>query len=232
MVKLYQREIILALTVALSISIFAEEKRDRVVIMDTGIVPNEFNAQFLCKDGHMDFTGLGIEDANGHGTNIAGLIARGLDTTKQCITVVKYYHDTENMYNGQDPDTVLKASWAYLLTLQSKWVNMSFTGQDYMIDEYRTIKRLLDRGTKVMIAAGNEAKNLNTDCDVYPACYPFKSKNFYVVGAYDLSLSNFNGPVNLLQPGLNQRGHFGPLMSGSSQATANATAKIIKGVIK
>lgn len=235
----FNTEIILLLTVLLTVSVFGagssialKDPRDRVVIMDTGVASNAASLPYLCTDGHIDFTGTGIEDNNGHGTNIAGLVARGLDTTKQCITVIKYWNTDANPYNNRNIDDVLNEAWAYLLLLNPKWVNMSFVGEVYVTAEYKTIRTLLARGTKVIVAAGNESLNFDVQCNRYPACYSFKSPNWFVVGAYDISLSNINGPVNVVLPGLAQRGHFGPMMSGSSQATGNATAKIIKGLMQ
>ncbi len=231
----FKRELILLLVVLFTVGVFAQETRERVVIMDTGLTFNADSLPYVCKDGHMDFSGSTLDDNVGHGTNVAGLVARGLDVHKQCITIIKYYDRDgkgQDPYNGQKPHDVLVAAWAYLLTLDAKWVNMSFVGEIYVKEEYSTIKTLLERGTKVVVAAGNETLDFAVKCERFPACYSFKSPNWYVVGAQDLSVSNFNGPVNVLQPGLSQRGHFGPMMSGSSQACANATAKIIKGLIK
>jgi hypothetical protein len=231
--RLFKRELILLAVVLLTVSIFAKETRDRVVIMDTGINMGKDPLPYLCQDGHIDFSGSGsIQDNNGHGTNIAGLVARGLDTTKQCITVIKYYDTDTDPYNGQKDDIALVNSWNYLLQVNAKWVNMSFVGEIYVPQEYTVIKTLLDRGVKVAVAAGNEKLDLSIKCERFPACYKFNSPNFYVVGAYDVIQSNFNGPVNVLDAGRNQRGHFGPMASGSSQATANVMSKIIKGLIK
>tara|TARA_R110000868_G_scaffold66014_14_gene197079 strand:- start:9429 stop:10145 length:717 start_codon:yes stop_codon:yes gene_type:complete len=229
----FKRELILLAVVLLTVSIFAKETRDVVIVMDTGLTVNQDSLPYLCESGHVDFSGSGtIDDNNGHGTNIAGLVARGLDTKKQCIVIVKYYDTDKDPYNKQEPGEALDRAWNYLLTTNAKWINMSFVGEVYVQNEYSAIKQLLARGTKVVVAAGNEALNFDDKCERYPACYGFKSPNWYVVGAYDLSLSNFGGPVNIVLQGMNQRGHFGPLMSGSSQATGNATAKIIKGLIK
>lgn len=230
---LFKRELILLVVVLFTVSVLSKETRDRVIIMDTGINMGKDPLPYLCQDGHVDFSGSGsIQDNNGHGTNIAGLVARGLDTKKQCITVIKYYDTDTNPYNGQANDISLINSWNYLLQLEAKWVNMSFVGEIYVTQEYTVIKTLLDRGVKVAVAAGNEKLDFNIKCERFPACYKFNSPNFYVVGAYDVEQSNFNGPVNVLEAGWNQRGHFGSIATGSSQATANGMAKIIKGLIK
>jgi hypothetical protein len=196
--------------------------------MDTGIQKTEYSIPYLCKDGHLDVTGTSLDDSEGHGTNIAGLIARGIDIKKQCITVLKFYHTVENPSGNRTLDNTLRDSWAHIRKLNSKWVNMSFSGESYIREEYLTIKQLLKNGTKVVVAAGNEKKNLSVKCEVYPACYEFNIPGFYVVGAKDTEFSNFGGPVSIIEFGGWQRGYFGPLQSGTSQAAANWTAKLIK----
>lgn len=228
----YKREIILLIVVLFTSYVLGAETRDRVLVMDTGIQITEVSSRYLCKDGHYDATGAGIEDLIGHGTNIAGLIAKGMDERKQCITVLKYYHTDEDPYNKQDPNEVLSNSWNHILTLKVKWVNMSFVGPIFINEEYKLIKSLLNNGVKIAVAAGNESINFDNGCYRYPACYNIRSSNYYVVAAKNAPFSNHNGPVNVYENGTWQRGKFGPLMSGSSQATANAMAKIISGEIK
>ena len=54
------------------------ENRVRVAVIDTGI-DSELATPYLCKDGNKDFTGKGMKDVSGHGTNIAGIIAKKIN---------------------------------------------------------------------------------------------------------------------------------------------------------
>jgi len=44
----------------------------------------------------------------------------------------------KNPYNDMNPTTVLENAWDHLLTLNAKYVNMSFTGEQYILKEYQT----------------------------------------------------------------------------------------------
>ena len=64
----------------------------KIAVIDTGIKSEWKNRIKLCADGHKDFTGYGIEDKNGHGTNVAHLIDQ-YATGNYCIIVVKFFDE-------------------------------------------------------------------------------------------------------------------------------------------
>jgi len=103
---------------------------------------------------------------------------------------------------------------------------MSVAGPGFNYQEYDTLYNLLQSGTKIIVAAGNNSLDLSFTCDVFPACYFNDEPNFFVVGAKDLKMSNKKGPVNVKRPGKDRCG-FGICMSGTSQAAAEFTADLI-----
>jgi hypothetical protein len=224
----FKRELILLIVVLFTVSVLSKETRQQVVVMDTGIVLDKQSIPYMCTEGHIDLTGTGLVDNLGHGTNVAGLIAKGMDLKKHCLVIIKYYNTEENPTSGQNVGEVLDRAWDHLLTLNASYVNMSFTGEFYVHKEFKTIRTLLDRGVYVSVAAGNEGKDLTNNCLYYPGCYGFKSKTFFVVSSLDGTFGNRNGPVNVYEWGVNQKGLFGPTATGTSQATANWTANLLR----
>lgn len=205
------------------------DPRTRIAIFDTGIMLNKETRPWLCSTGNFDATGTGLEDREGHGTNVAGLITKYLDITKYCLVIIKYYHLPDKQTNRPEGITYADA-WNALLKSDAKYVNISISGDGYSLQEYKAIKTLVSRGVKVVVSAGNHKMNFNYyPCTIYPACYKMYSPNFYVVGAKNALFSNYNGPVKYYENGIDQRG-FGVLRTGSSQATANFTNKLIRGI--
>lgn len=216
---------LVALVGCIFLSLTAQaENRTRVAIIDTGV---DFSTAgpFMCKDGHKDFTGKGLTDAEGHGTNIAGIITRNMNRNTHCIQVLKWYHNGE-----KDKPEVVRArvlsALKRALEYKAKYVNLSMSGTLNSVEEYTAIYDLLESGAKVFVAAGNDGQNLNMKCDIYPACYHIHNPNFYVVANYNNSSSNFANWVKW-EDGNNVEG-FGHVSSGTSQATAVFLSKKLK----
>ena len=74
----------------LFVSIIANAE-NRVAVIDTGIIVNEKNAPYLCKTGHRDFTGMGLYDEEGHGTEVVNYIIDNAKTKNFCIVMLKFY---------------------------------------------------------------------------------------------------------------------------------------------
>ena len=87
--------------------------------------------------------------------------------------------------------------------------------------------------SKVIVAAGNESKDLSKDCSTYPACYRFNTPNFYVASnCIDKknkvlhTTSNYGGPVTDCEEGINvTAGNI--TMTGTSQAAALRTKRLL-----
>ena len=70
-----KRVLLTAMVLTVSLANAQQKSKTLVVaVIDTGIDAQAFNRHVLCKTGHKDFTGTGIQDRHGHGTHISGLI--------------------------------------------------------------------------------------------------------------------------------------------------------------
>lgn len=217
---------LLAVVIAVTSSsmAYAPEVRTRIAVIDSGITVTEAIKPYLCESGHKDLTGAGLEDHNGHGTNIAAIVAKGIDRSKQCIVIVKWYDSWRNKlaYTEGAIDAALDAG--------AVLVNMSYGGGDSSLEENRAVRRGLTKGVTFVMAAGNNGQNLSHDCNYFPACEFAGVKNVYVVGALDKNdtrayFSNYGKPVNAWALGVDVKAG-GRVMSGTSQATANVTARL------
>jgi subtilisin family serine protease len=107
----------------------------------------------LCKEGHKDFTNTGIQDNHGHGTHVAGIIAKFAVDANYCLIIIKYY-DSATVSSDNLSHTI--KAFEYLSTLDVDMVNYSGGGLEFSMPEYRSIKKLLDNGVIFVAAAGNE----------------------------------------------------------------------------
>lgn len=221
------KEFIVLILAAATIQCLSDT-RIKIAVMDTGITFTKENSKYFCTTGHFDATGTGLRDNEGHGTNVSGLISKGIDPKTHCIIMIKFYN-TATLTSKYSIDKTLLDSWEHLVDVHSSYVNLSLSGMSFDQDEYNTINLLLSRGTRIIVASGNDHINFNIiGCIVYPACYNFK-KNFYVVGARDVSVGNIGGPVKYFAKGYEQTA-WGITKTGTSQSTANFTSNLIRGL--
>jgi major intracellular serine protease len=201
----------------------------RVAIVDTGLDLTDTRfTKHLCKEGHKDYTDEGIQDKNGHGTHVAGIIAKFAMDANFCLVIIKYYSETVRI----DRWTAYLASLKHAVDLKVNYINLSSNGDGDSKFERELIKNNPD--IKFVVAAGNENKNLDVDV-TYPASYDYK--NVIVVGSTDkankkLPSSNYGKIVDHWALGKdvfstlpnNKLGY----MSGTSQATATITGWLVK----
>jgi hypothetical protein len=203
----------------------AAETRTKIAVVDTGISDSQILQPYMCENGVKNMTKYGRSDAHGHGSHIVHIIGSRIDVSKYCIVSYKVYHHPK-VYKPKS-DEAMKDSLKALKDIENrdyKYVNISMSG-GYSTTEYFTFKRLTRRGVKVSVAAGNDEVTFTKKrCEVYPACYKLR-KNFYVVSAKDMVKSN-KGWFTIKEKGKNIKS-YGGTMSGSSQATALWTAKLI-----
>lgn len=234
-----------------------------VAVIDTGISDSLKNSDMLCKYGHRDFTGTSLSDNIGHGTHISGLIDqyakdallseslsyRDLAATKSnyCQVILKFIDPFQS--NSSTGENMIKAiRWA--IDLNVDVINISAGGQIPLAEEEIIVKTALNRGIKVVAAAGNDSCELGgnyfnlvnglikkTTCNYFPAMY---DPRIYVVGNLNsdgtrATSSNYGNYVNSWENGMNRRsiGSTGSILtdSGTSQATAIKTGKIIRSLI-
>lgn len=198
------------------------ETRTKIAVIDTGISKAQELNSYMCKQGSINMTGFDKQDVNGHGSHIVHIIGSRINAKKFCIVSYKVYHDKGGLAIFRNTMKALKD-----INKQSfKYVNISMAGEINSIFEFVELKKMTDKGIKISVAAGNEGKDLDKVCDVYPACYIKNIKsNYYVVSAKDTSNSNI-GKFTIKEKGKNVMS-YGGVMSGSSQATAIWTSKLI-----
>lgn len=208
-----------------------------VAVIDTGFTYSQYTKNVkLCKFGHKDFTSLqemftppGIKspvpvDNHGHGTNIAGVIQDNAGEANYCIVVIKYYDpkaiDSNNLVNTIN-------AIKYATNIGAKYINYSGGGIMFDKTEKQTVQKFLDKGGRFIAAAGNEKSDIQK-LKYYPAMY---DSRIVSVGSMEkdghvANYSNYGKSISRWEYGTDVVG-FGIKMSGTSQATAIATGKII-----
>jgi len=236
---------LLAFLSALSLlSPYAEAKDCRKSPIKIAVIDSGFgyfgkgHKAHLCKYGHKDFssdtafyeaynTEVRVPlDIHGHGTNIAGIIDNYAKESgvNYCIVVIKYFSIN---HTGQQNLDASIASIRYATNIKVDYINYSGGGVDFSIAEAQAVKRFLDNGGRLIAAAGNENSNLDMS-SFYPAMY---DKRIIVVGNHTAHgvrsyLSNYGSPVKRWEVGENVNA-YGITLTGTSQATAVATGKIV-----
>jgi len=195
----------------------SNKKPLKVAVIDTGLNIDYMEQTPLCDSGHKDFTGEGLNDIHGHGSNVTGLIVNTASISGYCIIVIKAY----GFKNGKS-DFITQAL-NYVATLGVNVINISGGGKGHQPSEYLAIKKLLNQKVTIIVAAGNMDMDLNHNCNYYPACY---DKRIYVIGSTS-GESNHGTMVDTVINGTNKEA-FGVRMSGTSQSTAIFTGQMLK----
>lgn len=199
-----------------------DKLRNQVAIIDTGININQVDKKYLCRGGHSSLTdSKWYEDDIGHGTNIYNIITQGMNPNTSCIRIFKI---GDKNTDGNSISFNLNVVLNYLIDSKVKLINISMAGYGFSLIEHINLVRLVYSGKKVVVAAGNNNQNLDKKCDIYPACHAIYHDNFIVVGSNCGRFSNYGKVVDFYENGCNQGV---PMMTGTSQATAKKTNKIV-----
>lgn len=206
----------------------ANETRTKIAVIDTGVSYNQFLQPYMCEDGVKNLTKYGKSDAHGHGSHIVHIIGSRIDASKYCIMSFKVWHDVSSSVTSAR-DTV-KALSIINKDSKFKYINISMSGGAKDKLEYGLLKQLTEKNIKISVAAGNESEYLPKSidkCDTYPACYKLRlNNNFNTVQASDLPYSNY-GSFTVKAKGKRIKSWKGKRLSGSSQAAAIYTSKLI-----
>lgn len=234
-----------------SLSAHVKMTKPRVVVVaviDTGLAEDLLNSKFLCDTGHKDFTGTGLADNQGHGTHVSGLIdqyAKGLTIGKAnmkhiistsanyCQVILKFYDPKQ-----KNPDAMEQELQALRTAIELKVdiINFSGGGTQYNATEAFLIKKALNLGIKVVVAAGNEGSDLDK-VPYFPACV---DNRLYVVGNMTepntmAESSNYGNKVNTWEYGTNVISYGTKdriaIMTGTSQSAAIKSGKLIREML-
>lgn len=231
---------------------FKKKKKVMIAVIDTGLASELMNKSWVCPEGHKDFTGKGLVDNHGHGTHISGIVdqyAKDFIFMKNkktpsdidkieidyCQIIIKYSDPTA--YGGDSLYNTIK-SFRWAIDQHVDIINYSGGGTEPNSKEKALIKEALDKGIKVVAAAGNERSDIDLS-KYYPAMY---DKRIIIVGNLVslnsrtiASSSNFGKSVNTWEIGTDifsrlPRGTFG-YMTGTSQATAIKSGKLVREIL-
>ncbi len=179
-----------------------------------------------------------FNDNNGHGTHVCGTIAATLDdkgvvgVAPECKLLVCKVLSGDG--SGQY-DWIIKAihysiDWRGPNQERVRVINMSLGGPVDVPDLHAAVKRAVDNGISVVVAAGNEGDDDET---TYEIGYPGNYNEVISVGAVDTNnkmapFSNNNFEVDLVAPGVDilstyPGGRYAKL-SGTSMAAPHVAA--------
>lgn len=223
---------------------FCGKKPLKIAIIDTGFgYKDEGFDKHLCKYGHRDFSIDGLIDIThntevpipldiiGHGTNIAGVIEDQINGDGYCFVILKYYSVFQSMKQNL---LASNEALSYANNLKVDVINYSGGGQIKDFKEHILVKTFLDKSGIFVAAAGNENQNLDSPENSYfPA---MQDKRVIIVGNLSknkkrVPSSNYGKRVTRWEIGENVTGN-NITMTGTSQATAVATGKIVAKILK
>lgn len=199
--------------------------KDKVIVIDSGyggLFEHLDKSDQLCKAGHFDFTTnesiLGVDDAPGHGTHVVNFVAVQSSSKKYCIIMYKTDSNRLNFVRALEKAIKVKPIA----------MNISYWFRGYLAQEHDLFKKLTNKGTKVFTIAGNQGRNLNIICNVFPTCYKKLNSNFIVIGATTPyfnpeKYSNFGNVVDGYEFGVAPGG-----MQGTSFAAPRALGLYLK----
>ncbi|PIC62703.1 hypothetical protein CSV79_15605 [Sporosarcina sp. P13] len=184
-----------------------QKKSIVVAVIDSGIATNHEDLQGRIQPGGYNFHGnnTNIEDVNGHGTSVAGVLAASYSNDKGItgiagpynvkILPLKVTHITGTSYVSDSIKAI-----DYAIRKKADVINLSLGSNERSSVENAAIQRAIQAGISVVASAGNEAEEGNLIN--YPASY----ENVISVGATDSknrrsTFSNYNSYISLVAPG-------------------------------
>lgn len=225
---------------------YLKSERIKVMIVDTGVTPHALIAPYLQKGyqndktDYIDESAYANNDAFSHGTHIAGIILYGNQEdhpTPVCSQVEVYscafYSPGRNGNNIENT----KRCFVKALVLGMSYVNYSAGGGEPSDDEHLILRALSDRGTKIVVAAGNEEVSYKYH-KYYPAMYnsedPFMENVIPVANLTNdgnrTKSSSFDGGM-IFDYGTHIKSTYGfnkySYMTGTSQAAAMYTHRLL-----
>jgi len=203
-------------------SIVTNAKDISVMMIDTGVsLSHPEIASHMVQDDPLDFIVL-----HDHGNHIAGIILK--DTCKEVkLHSCNYYHHTKYKSTSDFSNECFKRA----LDLKVDYINYSSGGKEFLAEEKELIQKLLKRGVKIVVAAGNDGLNRP---NYYPAKYELLG--LIVVGNLDKNglrhyTSNYGFKDMVWEIGtdiVSTLPNGTGMMTGTSQSTAVKMNKLLK----
>jgi subtilisin family serine protease len=177
----------------------AEHLPLRIAIIDTGYAGTKLK---LCPSGHFDYMTKKpvVGSQSSHGTSVGDIIADGLVGIDYCAVIFQIrdkngYSTIDNYVDALE--RIAKGNFVAL--------NISLAGGLQSVKERDALRAVAVKWTAVFVASGNDGKNLNYECDIFPACYDIP--NVHPVGALDgegkqAKTSNRGTRINLWYSGV------------------------------
>lgn len=217
---------LMVLLTVISVNAFAGQRTLRVAVLDTGLNLNDPRfAGVLCRSGHKDFTNTSIEDYDGHGTEVVGLIRKFAHNARYCLIIVKYWS------KGVSSTRAYADALNYVYTLKPDVVNLSGGGHHPIASELLVIAS--NPHITFIVAAGNHNEPAEK---FYPGAYGATFGNVRTIGSLDggnrASFSNYGTFLKWRQgkniPVMQLFGNEG-VDSGTSMSTAIYTGEYLNG---
>ncbi|AXH98255.1 hypothetical protein DV702_00190 [Sporosarcina sp. PTS2304] len=237
-------------------SVKRQKKAIVVAVIDSGISSTHEDLQGRIQSGGYNFYGnnTNVEDMNGHGTGVAGVIAATYGNGKGITGVAGPYHikvlplKVSHITGTSYVSDSIKAI-DYAIEKKVDVINMSLGSAERSTTENAAVQRAIRAGIVVVASAGNEALKGN------PISYPASYENVISVGAIDIenrrsSFSNYNSSVSLVAPGtgiyttgvansyksVNGTSFSSPIVAGAAamikSLQPDATPKQIKNILE
>jgi hypothetical protein len=228
--------------VLMFLSLTAEAKQIKIAVIDTGYTASKnVETPNFCADGHTNLTSLfggsGVPSDYsewGHGTHIVNLIQknlRGLPKNAYCIVVIKYHGEKIS------PNSAIRNSakaFKRAIEIGADYINYSSSGQGSDDKEKKYVLEALNKNIKIIVSAGNEGTLIGSFVNdeiflPFPASY---DNRIITVGNLDSKMkrnqtSNYGTGIDLWEMGTDVEAG-GVKMSGTSQAAAIATSKLVR----
>lgn len=203
------------ITLLLILPLNIEAKQLRIAIIDSGI--NEILVKSkLCDNKKTSLIGdNSLIDTIGHGTMVAQKISNELGNLDYCLISIQAF--SKNKLASAE---LIARGVSLSIAEKADIINLSLSGIDYSFVESLAIVKALDKGIKVVAAAGNHGLNFEEKCPIFPACY---DKRIIVVGNNCTYHSNKGQYVDVV--------HCVPGYGATSAATAVETGKLAKRLI-
>jgi cell wall-associated protease len=169
------------ITLMISTTWGSDKYKTKVAVIDTGysgFFATKRTKKTMCKNGHYDFKfdepKLGY-DVIGHGTFVTNLIVENAKRDDICILMYKV-----NEYIQEKTRDHITKALAYAYKQGARVVNISMGDPTFNYRESKVFQRAARKGMKIFVAAGNEGKDMNQMCNIYPGCYT--APNIFTVG--------------------------------------------------